>query len=97
MHASAFELLVGVSRALDLVKPQLAGHHLGVAWIADALSHTLSLPQTVRQQIFVAAMLHDVGTIPLKVSADDLLFERKTWLHARAGWALLSHCASLPP
>ncbi len=97
MHASAFELLVGVSRALDLVKPQLAGHHLGVAWIADTLSHTLSLPQTVRQQIFVADMLHDVGTIPLKVSADDLLFERKTWLHARAGWALLSHCASLAP
>ena len=97
MHISAFELLVGVSRALDLVKPQLAGHHLGVAWIADALSHSLSLPQTLRWQVFVAAMLHDVGTIPLKVNADDLLFERKTWLHARAGWALLSHCASLAP
>ncbi len=97
MHISAFELLAGVSRALDLVKPQLTGHHLGVAWLADALGHTLSLSQTVRWQIFVAAMLHDAGAIPLKISDDDLLFERKTWLHARAGWALLSRCAGLAP
>lgn len=31
MRISAFELIFGFSRALDLVKPQLAGHHPGVA------------------------------------------------------------------
>ena len=97
MRISVPDLIFGFSRALDMVKPQLAGHHLGVAWIASELGQALSLPRTVRAQLFTAAMLHDAGAIPLKVSADDLLFERNTWLHTRAGWALLSRCAFLRP
>ncbi len=97
MQISAFELIFGFSRALDMVKPQLAGHHLGVAWISDELGRALNLPSLTLWQIFVAAMLHDAGAIPLRVSTDDLLFERKTWLHSRAGWALLSRCSFLKP
>ena len=97
MQISAFELIFGFSRALDMVKPQLAGHHLGVAWISDELGRALNLPSLTLWQIFVAAMLHDAGAIPLRVSTDDLLFERKTWLHFWAGWALLSRCSFLKP
>ena len=59
MRISVPDLIFGFSRALDMVKPQLAGHHLGVAWIASELGQALSLPRTVRAQLFTAAMLHD--------------------------------------
>lgn len=64
MRISVPDLIFGFSRALDMVKPQLAGHHLGVAWIASELGQALSLPRTVRAQLFTAAMLHDAGAIP---------------------------------
>lgn len=97
MRISVPDLIFGFSRALDMVKPAACRHHLGVAWIASELGQALSLPRTVRAQLFTAAMLHDAGAIPLKVSADDLLFERNTWLHTPGGLALLSRCAFLRP
>ena len=48
MRISVPDLIFGFSRALDMVKPQLAGHHLGVAWIASELAGAFASPDCPR-------------------------------------------------
>lgn len=95
LRINTFHLVMGFSRALDLVNPVLAGHHLHVGYLADATARQLGLPPAERETLFIAAMLHDTGAIPLRVSASDLIFERNTELHSRAGWAFLRSCGML--
>ena len=86
---------MGFSRALDLVNPVLAGHHLHVGYLADAVARKLDMPLAERETLVIAAMLHDTGAIPLRVNAGDLIFERKAELHSRASWAFLRSCGIL--
>ena len=77
LRINAFHLVMGFSRALDLVNPVLAGHHLHVGYLADAVARKLDMPLAERETLVIAAMLHDTGAIPLRVNAGDLIFERK--------------------
>ena len=43
LHINAFHLVMGFSRALDLVNPVLAGHHLHVGYLADAVARKLDI------------------------------------------------------
>lgn len=95
LHIHTFHLVMGFSRALDLVNPVLAGHHLHVGYLANAVARRLGLPEAERETLVIAAMLHDTGAIPLRVSVSDLIFERHTELHSRAGWAFLRSCGIL--
>ena len=70
-----FDLLMGFSRALDMVSPVLAGHHLRVAFLSQALAEHLRLSRTTRKYMLMASMLHDIGAIPLKSDTRDLIFE----------------------
>ena len=95
LRINAFHLVMGFSRALDLVNPVLAGHHLHVGYLADAVARKLDMPLAERETLVIAAMLHDTGAIPLRVNAGDLIFERKAELHSRASWAFLRSCGIL--
>lgn len=95
LRINTFQLIMGFSRALDLVNPLLAGHHLHVGYLVDSMARQLGLPFAQRQTLFIAAMLHDTGAIPLRVSANDLFFERNAEQHSRAGWAFLRSCGIL--
>ncbi|MTJ92852.1 MAG: HD domain-containing protein [Desulfovibrio sp.] len=90
-----FDLLMGFSRALDMVSPVLAGHHLRVAFLAQALAERLQLSHATRKYMLMASMLHDIGAIPLKSDTRDLIFEHNKALHCRAGWAFCK-TAGLP-
>ena len=90
-----FDLLMGFSRALDMVSPVLAGHHLRVAFLSQALAERLRLSRTTRKYMLMASMLHDIGAIPLKSDTRDLIFEHNKALHCRAGWAFCK-TAGLP-
>ena len=90
-----FDLLMGFSRALDMVSPVLAGHHLRVAFLSQALAEHLRLSHTTRKYMLMASMLHDIGAIPLKSETRDLIFEHNKALHCRAGWAFCK-TAGLP-
>ena len=90
-----FDLLMGFSRALDMVSPVLAGHHLRVAFLAQALAERLRLSHSTRKYMLMASMLHDIGAIPLKSDTRDLIFEHNKALHCRAGWAFCK-TAGLP-
>lgn len=90
-----FDLLMGFSRALDMVSPVLAGHHLRVAFLGQVLAERLHLSRTTRKYMLMASMLHDIGAIPLKSDTRDLIFEHNKALHCRAGWAFCK-TAGLP-
>ena len=90
-----FDLLMGFSRALDMVSPVLAGHHLRVAFLSQALAERLRLSCATRKYMLMASMLHDIGAIPLKSDTRDLIFEHNKALHCRAGWAFCK-TAGLP-
>ena len=92
---SLFDLLMGFSRALDMVSPVLAGHHLRVAFLGQALAERLRLSRTARKYMLMASMLHDIGAIPLKSDTRDLIFEHNKGQHCRAGWAFCK-TAGLP-
>ena len=90
-----FDLLMGFSRALDVVTPVLAGHHLRVTLLSQLLAERLKLSAGTRKHMLMASMLHDIGAIPLKSDTRDLIFERNKTLHCRAGWAFCK-TAGLP-
>lgn len=90
-----FDLLMGFSRALDIVTPLLAGHHLRVAFLSQVIAERMRVSRATRKYMLMASMLHDIGAVPLKSDTRDLIFERNKALHCRAGWAFCK-TAGLP-
>ena len=90
-----FDLLRGFSTALDMVTPALAGHHARVAYLSLRMAEKLGYSRRRRSQLLTAAILHDIGTVPLKTETRDLVFEINEGPHSRAGWAFCK-TAGLP-
>lgn len=90
-----FTLVMAFSRMLDRVIPELAGHHQRVGYFADKLAVALRVDSQQRLDLVLAGLLHDVGALPTRISADDLIFERDHEGHAEAGRQLLSNCPPL--
>lgn len=90
-----FDLLMGFSAALDMVTPALAGHHARVAYLSVMLAQKAGMGMATRTQLLLAAMLHDIGTVPLKTDTRDLIFEINEAPHCSAGWAFCK-TAGLP-
>jgi len=89
------DLVKAFSGVLDMVNNTLASHHLRVAYITDQICGRLEIPAALRHRTLIAAMLHDIGVIPLHDQADNLVFEKEMQRHSNAGWLLLSTCALL--
>jgi HD-GYP domain-containing protein (c-di-GMP phosphodiesterase class II) len=60
-----FDVVLCISRALDLVSPELSDHHHRVAFIAACLAEELGLGAEDRKDIVIAGALHDAGAISL--------------------------------
>lgn len=58
-----FDVILCVSRALDLLSNQLSDHHLRVAYIAARIAEELGLPSEDMQDVVIAGALHDVGAV----------------------------------
>ncbi|MFZ0945971.1 MAG: HD domain-containing phosphohydrolase [Syntrophobacteraceae bacterium] len=56
-------LLLSLSDALDLASPELSQHQMRTAFIAWQTSKAANLPPGLTEQLFIAALLHDVGTL----------------------------------
>lgn len=96
------ELIVSLSRAVDLVSPRLASHHLQVAIIAYSIGRELDLPIAQINDTVLAAALHDVGAFSLAEKMATLQFELENpHQHAERGYRLLksyrpfSHAADI--
>lgn len=84
-----FDLIGGISGALDLICPQVVGHHRRVGALAAALGAALGLPGADRTDLLAAGLLHDVGAFSLRCRIDTLEFETKNTEHAETGFRLL--------
>jgi HD-GYP domain-containing protein (c-di-GMP phosphodiesterase class II) len=87
-----FDLIRGFSEVVDLVNTTLANHHQRVALITDQVCGRLHMDRLTCSRVVMAAMLHDVGVIPLQETSDSLFFEQDMSRHSLAGWTLLRSC-----
>jgi HD-GYP domain-containing protein (c-di-GMP phosphodiesterase class II) len=58
-----FDVILSVSRALDLLSSALSDHHLRVAYIAARLAEELDLDIQDKQDVVIGGALHDVGAV----------------------------------
>ena len=90
------EIVPGLSRAMDLMCPQVVSHHARTAYFADRLSKAAGLSARDRYEVVVAALLHDVGAFSRRERLDLLQFElQDAGRHCVAGWRLLEMCEPL--
>ncbi|HZF62654.1 MAG TPA: HD domain-containing phosphohydrolase [Desulfovibrio sp.] len=88
-----YSLLSGFSRALGLVCQELTEHNLRVAYLAQVLAEHCGLDHQERKYLLIASMLHEIGTIPLKDSLTNFVFEKEDY--CVAGW-VFCRTAKLP-
>jgi len=84
-----FDFLSGLSGALDLMSTEVVGHHKRVTYLAARLGQALGLSRVERTELFMAAILHDVGGFTRQSRLAALSFEADGTLHAEMGYRLL--------
>ena len=90
LSVAVFDMVLGLSQAMDLISPAVVDHHKRTAYIADAIAGACGLPETERADILLAGLLHDCGALSLRDRLDALEFEAiNPHLHAETGWLLL--------
>jgi HD-GYP domain-containing protein (c-di-GMP phosphodiesterase class II) len=86
-----FQLMMSLSSAIDLISPVVSAHHKQVAYISLKIATELGLPLRTRQNILLAAMLHDVGSFSLEERIETINFEiTNPHKHAFVGYSLLN-------
>jgi HD-GYP domain-containing protein (c-di-GMP phosphodiesterase class II) len=84
------DLVLCLSRAMDLVSPAVAEHHRRVACLATMLARELGFPADETQELATAAALHDAGALSLRERLETLRFELDSpWKHSELGYRLL--------
>ncbi len=83
------DFLAGLSGALDLMSPEVVGHHKRVAYAAVRLGQRLDLPRRELTDLFMAGLLHDAGGFTLASRLAALQFEADGARHAEIGYRLL--------
>jgi HD-GYP domain-containing protein (c-di-GMP phosphodiesterase class II) len=87
----AFDIVMCLSRALDLVSPQVVNHHQRVAYIASCIAAEMGLSKGEISDIVIAGMLHDAGAISLQERLTITLFDIKSpHEHAERGFLFLN-------
>lgn len=90
LQVPLFDLVRGLSSAVDLISPAVTDHHKRVAYIAACLGEELGLPAVQRNNLLLAGMLHDIGALSLKERLETLRFEvENPYRHAERGFRLL--------
>lgn len=87
---SLLELTLQMSRASDMVSPQLNNHQQIVAYITYNLGEELNFKKKKLNDMSVAAILHDIGGLNTQERINLLKFETiNPHQHARIGWLFL--------
>lgn len=86
-----FDMICALSTALDLLDPALGSHQKRTCLIAAQIARTMALDDADYQDIFGAAIFHDIGAIGLSDRLSMLDFEEHdAHTHAHLGAILLS-------
>lgn len=105
LDISRNDLVLAFSEALDLLDTSLHHHHMTVAFIAHHISEYLSITASDKNDLILAALLHDIGLFKREknkssligktsaISSDELLEnefdEARNQLHSRIGYLLI--------
>ena len=90
--------MLSLSDAMDLVSPRIASHQQRTAFIAWEICKCAKLDENDTEQIFVAALLHDVGAISPEEKIEIQKFEEEnTWRHCVRGQLFLESVSWLEP
>ncbi|MBC7328189.1 HD domain-containing protein [bacterium] len=60
----------GLSTVLDLAHPELIHHHKVVAYISLNVAREMNLEPSAQEELFLAALIHDLGILSLRESRD---------------------------
>lgn len=66
IKVNLYELLKSFSAAADMVSPLLSNHHQQVAYLSYVLSKEAGLPVKEQRDIFIAGLIHDIGSLSKK-------------------------------
>lgn len=98
LKLNLFEIILGLSEALDLVSPNVANHHKRVAYIAGAIGKKIGLPENIQRRLVLAGSVHDIGGLTAEERLSALKFEDElTREHAEIGYSLLTIFDPLKP
>ncbi len=70
ISVNLMSLLLSLSEALDLANLQHPRHHLRTAYIALEIATAAGMPQHLSEQLFIAALLHDIGALTAENEAE---------------------------
>ena len=94
MDVALLDLAVCVTQAADLVNPAMVDHHKRVAYLADRIARGMELPLEAREDLVMAAAMHDVGALALKDLLGALDFEYDdVYTHTEPGYLMLRRFA----
>ncbi len=84
------DVIMSLSNVIDMISPQIIGHHKRVAYIAYSIAEEMNLPQKDKETIVIAGLLHDIGALSLQERIDLMKFEcTDAGEHCRAGYFVL--------
>jgi len=87
---SLLDLLLSISDTVDIISPELNGHHKRVTYISQAIAKEMGITLEERRDLFLASLLHDCGSMSLKERLDSLEFDMvNPHKHAQIGYQLL--------
>lgn len=66
INIKLYDFLNCISDAVDLVSPILSNHHQKVAYLSYRLAEQLNIPEDRKFSVFIAALLHDVGSLSIQ-------------------------------
>jgi len=85
-----YDLLLSLTKAVDLVSPELANHHQKVAYLAFKIAEQMGLSEEQKRDLVLAGLLHDIGALSLNERLELLFDEPPTSQnHAIRGAKLL--------
>lgn len=98
LRIKLYDMMFALSCAMDLVAPELFNHHQQVAYLAYRLAEEMGLSKVEQQTLFMAGMLHDIGSLSIKERLGMLQQEQlETNSHAFRGAALLERYRPFAP
>lgn len=95
MQVRLFDLVMMFSRALDMISSVITHHHADVGYLVSELSRRVGFGPEEQETVLVAALLHDVGAVPLDLHLEDLGFESASVRHDYAGSLFIRACPFL--
>ena len=88
---NVFDLILSLSRVVDLMSPAIGKHHMQVGYLAYRIGEQMGVAEDQLRELMVAGILHDIGAFSLDDRLDLLGFEdTHPGVHAEAGYLILN-------